>query len=122
MPQRDPQIPLRHRLDHAREALALTQGKSEAEVLADRVLCLALIRLLEVIGEAANRVPAPERLQHPGIPWRQIVSLRHRLIHGYDTVNMQILWQIIVSDLPPLVTALEAALPPTGMSDSSPAR
>jgi uncharacterized protein with HEPN domain len=69
MTQRDLQIPLRHMLDHAREALTLTQGKSEAEVLADRVLCLALIRLLEVIGEAANRVPAPERLQHPGIPW-----------------------------------------------------
>jgi uncharacterized protein with HEPN domain len=52
-------------VDHAREALTLTQGKSEAEVLADRVLCLALIRLLEVIGEAANRVPAPERLHTP---------------------------------------------------------
>lgn len=119
MTRRDPNVPLRHMLDHAREAVALTRGKTEAEVAAGRVLSLALVRLLEIIGEAANRVAPQARGLHPDIPWRQIVSLRHRLIHGYDTVNFAILWQIITTDLPPLITILEAILHPqdTGLVD-----
>ena len=56
---------------------------------------LALVRLLEVVGEAASRVPVDERSQYPQIPWSQIVALRNRLIHGYDSVDFDILWQIL---------------------------
>jgi uncharacterized protein with HEPN domain len=70
---------------------------------ADRPLNLSLVRLLEIVGEATNRVPPRERAKYPGIPWAQIVGLRNRLIHGYDNVDFDILWQIVTEDLPPLI-------------------
>ena len=94
-------------LDHAREAVSLVQGKNRADLDQDRLLNLALVRLLEIIGEAANRVPKEDQLRHPQIPWSQIVSLRNRLIQGYDSVDFDILWQIVTHDLPSLISALE---------------
>lgn len=69
-------------LDHAQEAMALVQGKTRADLDTDRLLNLALVRLLEIIGETANRIPEEEQARRPEIPWLQIVSLRNRLIHG----------------------------------------
>jgi uncharacterized protein with HEPN domain len=104
-------VRLRHMLDHAREAVAMVSGKTREDLDIDRKLNLALVRLLEIIGEAASRTPADERAQYPQIPWGQIVGLRNRLIHGYDAVDFDILWQIIQCDLPPLIAALEHIVP-----------
>lgn len=109
-------IRLRQMLDHAREAIAFTAGKTLSDVVDDRVLSLALVRLLEVIGKAAGRVSVETRGQHPEIPWSQIIALRNRRIHGYDSVDMTIVWQVIRVDLPPLILALEPIASPT--SDS----
>lgn len=68
------------------------------------------MRLLEIIGEAANRVPRDEQATYPHLPWPQLVGLRNRLIHGYDAVDFDILWQIIRRDIPPLIADLEAIL------------
>ena len=100
---------LRHMLVHAREVVELTHEKTRADLDSDRVLSLALARLLEIIGEAAGRVPVQERSQHPDIPWPEIVGLRNRLIHGYDSVDNDILWRIISRDIPDLVQKLETA-------------
>lgn len=86
MTQRDPNVTLRQMLSYAREAQTLSTGKTRADLDDDRMLDLALTRLLEIIGEAANRVPPDIQAQYPAIPWAQIVSLRNRLIHGYDAV------------------------------------
>ena len=110
MSERREAIPLLHMLDHAREAMILGRGRTRADLDNDRLLELALVRLLEIVGEAANRVPQGVRAICPDIPWPQIVALRNRLIHGYDAVDLDILWQIVVQDLPPLVTALEGIL------------
>ncbi len=99
---------LRHMLESAREALGLIRDKSRRDLDTERILSLALVRLLEVIGEAASRVSNPTRLESSDIPWAQIVSLRNRLIHGYDEVDMDVLWEIIADDLPPLIARLEA--------------
>jgi uncharacterized protein with HEPN domain len=58
-------------------------------------------------------MPEDERAPYPEIPWQHIISLRNRLIHGYDSVDFDILWQIVVQDLPPLIATLERTLPPT---------
>lgn len=100
---------VRHMLDHAREAIALIRGRSREGLVADRVVSLALVRLLEIIGEAAGRVSAGFQRKHATVPWSQIVSLRNRLIHGYDSVDMDILWEILSRDLPALIEALESA-------------
>lgn len=97
--------------DHAREAVALIQDRSQAELDSDRLLGLALVRLMEIIGEAANRVSVEYQFHHPSIPWSQIISLRNRLIHGYDSVDMAILWQVLKQDLPALIRELENLVP-----------
>lgn len=73
-------------------------------------LNLALVRLMEVVGEAATRVPEEFRARHPQVPWRDVADLRNRLIHGYDTVDFDRLWAIIRQDIPPLIDQLEAVL------------
>ena len=110
MPRRDPVILYQHMLDHAQEAVGLVQGKTRADLDTDRLLNLALVRLLEIIGEAAHRIPADEQAHHPEIPWTQVISLRNRLIHGYDSVDFDILWQIVTYDLEPLIAQLEAVI------------
>jgi uncharacterized protein with HEPN domain len=110
MSRHEGDIRLRHMLDHAREAVAMASGRTRGELDTDRQLNLSLVRLLEIVGEAAGRVPAKERGGHPDIPWPEIVGLRNRLIHGYDSVDFDILWQIVSDDLPPLIVALEKAL------------
>ena len=112
MPQHDDAIGLRHMLDHAREAAALVQNTTRDDLHANRVLSLALVRLLEIVGEAATRVSEELRTRHPQIAWRQIISLRNRLIHGYDAVDLDILWQILHEDIPPLITDLERLVSP----------
>jgi uncharacterized protein with HEPN domain len=95
-------------LAYAQEAVALVQGKTRADLDTERLFNLALVRLLEIIGEAANRITRDEQQNHPEIPWAEIVGLRNRLIHGYDAVDFDILWQIVSEDLPPLIVKLEA--------------
>lgn len=110
MTRHDDTVPLRHMLDHAREALELGQGKSAEDVEGDRVLNLALVRLLEIIGEAATRVTENTRSQQEAIPWREIIAMRNRVIHGYDSVDFRVLVDVIRHDLPPLIETLEAML------------
>jgi uncharacterized protein with HEPN domain len=105
-------VRLCHMLDHAVEAVEMAQGKKRADLDTDRKLNLALVRLLEIIGEAASRFPKQECARYPGVPWSEIVSLRNRLIHGYDTVDFDILWQIVTKDLPVLIEELKRIIPP----------
>lgn len=90
----------------------MARGQVRADLDSDRKLNLSLVRLLEIIGEAANRIPVHDRAKYPQIPWPQLVSLRNRLIHGYDSVDFDILWQIVTQDLPALVDELEKIVPP----------
>jgi uncharacterized protein with HEPN domain len=110
MSQRNTNVSLRHMLDHALEAVAMTKGKTRADLDKDRQLNLALVRLLEIIGEAASRIPKEEQAHSTDISWSEIVSLRNRLIHGYDTVDFDILWQIVKQDLPGLIESLKKIL------------
>ena len=98
-------------LDHSREAVAMVRGKSRADLDTDRQLNLSLVRLLEIVGEAASRIPKEDRTRYRGIPWPDIVGLRNRLIHGYDRVDFDILWQIVTKDLPALIVTLEKIIP-----------
>jgi uncharacterized protein with HEPN domain len=107
MPLRDDQATLRQMLAHAREALGLVAGKRRADLDHERVLALALIQLLQIVGEAAGRVSPAFCDSHPQIPWSQIVSLRNRLIHGYDVIDLDIVWSILLTDVPNLITELE---------------
>ncbi len=92
--------------------LALVRGRKRADLDTDRALNLQVVRLLEIVGEAAGGVTQDERSKRPGIPWARIVGLRNRLVHEYDAVDFDIVWQIVTDDIPPLVKELEKIVPP----------
>jgi len=94
-------------LDYARQSVAMARGRQRSDLESDDMLQLALTRLVEIIGEAASRVSKPTREIHRDIPWSDIVSMRNRLIHGYDVVDLNILWDTLAIDLPTLIAALE---------------
>lgn len=114
MSRRDPQIRLQHMLEYAREAVTLMRGKSRADLDIDRALGLATLRCLEIVGEAAYHVPEAIRQQHASIPWLAIIGTRHRLVHGYDLVDYDIIWSTITQDLPALITELEKIVSTAG--------
>ena len=100
-------VRLHHMLDYAREAVALVRGKRQVHLEDSRVLQLALVRLIEIVGEAASRVSKETQAQRHQIAWAQIIGMRNRLIHGYDFVDTDILWQTVKEDLPELIKLLE---------------
>ena len=116
MPDRDA-ARMRHMLEHAREVMELLAGRTRQDLDQDRLLSLALTRLLEIVGEAAGRVSPEAMARLPEVPWQEIVSLRNRLIHGYDAVDHDILWNIAHDDLPFLTAQLEPYLQERDIQD-----
>ncbi|HAF70682.1 MAG: Nucleotidyltransferase [Acetothermia bacterium 64_32] len=80
------------------------------DFLADNKTQDAVVRNLEIIGEAARHIPQDVQSQHPGIPWAQLIGLRNRLIHGYFVVDYEIVWDIVKNELPGLKRKLAAIL------------
>jgi len=111
MAKHDPLVRLKHMLDYAREAVEMAEGKRADDLDLDRKLALALTHLVELIGEAASQVPQEIRNKYPQIPWPKIISMRNRLIHGYDFVDYGILRDTVAEDLPSLIRELENILP-----------
>jgi uncharacterized protein with HEPN domain len=97
-------------LDHAKEAVDLLAGKERIDLASSRVLELALVRLVEIVGEAANRLSTENQFRYPSIPWKAIVGMRNRLIHGYDAIDLDVLWDTVKVDLPQLIDELEQIL------------
>jgi uncharacterized protein with HEPN domain len=124
MSKHDPQETLRQILDFCAEARGHFAGKTQAEFAADLLLQRTGERLIELIGEAASRLPEPLLQRHPEIPWDQIIGMRHRLIHGYDALDYDIVWEVIEKELEPLAQQVEATLlaefPPPAPPGSDP--
>ncbi len=108
--RRDDAIRLRHMRDAAREALDFVHGRTRAALEHDRMLVLALVKAIEIIGEAAYQVAPATRAHVPHVPWDDIIGMRHRLVHAYFDINLDILWNTVQHDLPPLLAALERLL------------
>lgn len=111
MSKTDDTVRLHHMLDAARKAIELTSMCERIDLDKDEKLALAVVRLLEILGEAAKNVSEQCRQAHPSVPWRQIAGARDRLIHGYFDVDLDIVWKIVSADLPSLVNQLEKTLP-----------
>ena len=110
MSRRDPMVAVQQMRDHGKEAMELAEGRRRADLDLDRMFELAMVRLLEVLGEATRRVPDEFRARYPHVPWRQTTDLRNVLIHEYDTVEFDALWRIVQEHLPPLVPQLQAII------------
>ncbi|HEV2147663.1 MAG TPA: DUF86 domain-containing protein [Longimicrobiaceae bacterium] len=103
-------VRLQHMLDATRKALEFTRDRSRPDLDRDEMLALALVRLLEIVGEAAKNVTRPTRELAPRVPWRQVAGTRDRLTHGYFDVDLDIVWTIVQRDLPTLRAELEGLL------------
>lgn len=103
-------VRLRHMLDAAVKAVGYARDKSREDLERDDMLSLAIVRLLEIIGEAARSVSQEVRAANPTIPWKQISGTRDRLIHGYFNVDLDVVWSILTTDLPKLVAELRAII------------
>ena len=108
--QRDDRIRLQHMLDGAREALSFAEGKRREELDEDRLLVLGLVKAIEIIGEAAYQVSESTRADVPGVPWEDIIGMRHRLVHASFDINLDVLWRTVLDDLPPLIAPLQSVL------------
>lgn len=111
MPQREDAVRLNHMLDAAREAVSFVRGKQRSDLEGDRKLVLSLVRLVEIIGEAATQVTKELQETHTEIPWALIIGMRNRLIHAYFDVDIDRVWDTVKEDLPPLIVQLEKIVP-----------
>ena len=100
-------IRLQHMLDYAREARVFATGHKQTDLHHDRALMHILIRLVEVIGEAASKVSRETRDQLPQFEWQDIIGMRNKLIHVYHNINLYVLWDTVDKDLPELIEKLE---------------
>ncbi len=115
LPDRDDGLYLRDMVEFCERVTAYSAGHDQASLLADRMRYDAVLRNLELIGEAATRVPENLRQLAPEIAWRQIVGTRNRLAHAYLGIEPETIWLIVSESVPTLLTQLRAmlaALPP----------
>jgi uncharacterized protein with HEPN domain len=100
-------VTLRQMLTYVREAIDIAARTTRTDLGTEIVLTRSLVHTLEMIGEAARRVTAEDRARYPAVPWQDVVDLRNRLIHGYDQVDYDTVWQIVLDDLPKVAAELE---------------
>jgi uncharacterized protein with HEPN domain len=110
MPQDKDRVRIQHMLDAAERINAFTADVSKEQFQEDEKLNLAIIRLFEILGEAANNISDELHEEHNDIPWREIAGVRNRLIHGYFDVDLNIVWEIIKQDIPILISNLKYIL------------
>jgi uncharacterized protein with HEPN domain len=108
--QREDRVRLRHMLDAAQSAVRHARERERGDLDSDELARHGLVRLIEIVGEAAARVSPGARVELPAIPWPAIVGMRNRLIHGYHDVNLDLVWATLTDDLPPLIAELERFL------------
>ncbi|MEE9295703.1 MAG: DUF86 domain-containing protein [Phycisphaerae bacterium] len=115
---KDDTVYVGHMLDNARKTRSLLGDRGRAAYDADETLRLALAHLLQVVGGAARRISDAFRDQHSDIPWKGIIGMRHKVVHDYMDVDVDIVWDTVTHELPPLIARLEAILPTTGSGQS----
>ena len=110
MSRRDDSLLLQDMLAAARDACSFISGRSKEDLSHDKQLKLALLKTVEMIGEAASRVRQEIRTKYPSLPWQDMVGMRNRLIHVYFDIDLSLLWATVKDDLPRLIRELEIIL------------
>ncbi len=106
MPPESDIIRIRHMVEAAQSALTFAAGRSRQDLDTDRMLLMAILRAVEIVGEAAISVTVDTRELLPDIPWTSIIGMRHRLVHAYFDIDAAVVWATVREDLEPLVVRL----------------
>ncbi len=108
---KDDWVYVAHMLDMSKQALEIVSNKTRSDFDEDIVLRLALTHLVQVIGEAAQRVSKEFQQDHAQIPWREITGMRNRIVHDYLNVDEDVVWQVVRGDLPELAKIIQGVIP-----------
>ena len=98
---------LLHMLDAAYKAIGFVANRTFQDLENDEILALALVKAIEIVGEAASRVSPEYQAKYPQIPWSAMMGMGNRLVHAYFEINLRILWQTTQEDLPLLIDELK---------------
>jgi uncharacterized protein with HEPN domain len=108
--KRDPRVYLDDILDAMNKAEMFVAGMSYEQFENDLRTHYAVTRALEIVGEATRRLADSFREQYPDVPWRDMAGMRDRIIHGYDNVNLRIVWDVVKQDIPQVRPLIEQIL------------
>ena len=100
-------IRIQHITDAIDEALTFTSGVTKDEFSNNRMLILSVIKEIEIIGEASSKITEETKLKYKNVPWKDIVGMRNRLIHGYFDVDIELVWNTVQNHLPQLQSLLK---------------
>ena len=103
-------IRLLHMVEASQAAMRFVASRQRADLQTDQMLLFAVIRAIEVVGEAANKVSEEVRAANPNIPWKAIVGMRNRLIHAYFDVDTDMVWETLQLEIPAVLNDLEMLL------------
>jgi uncharacterized protein with HEPN domain len=106
----DDRVRLRHIADALSAAIRFTEHRSREDLDRDQMLAFALLHAIQIVGEAATKISAEFRDEHPQIPWALITGMRHRLVHAYFDVNRDILWATVTDAVPELLAQIDGLL------------
>jgi uncharacterized protein with HEPN domain len=107
---RDDRLTLELMLDSARRLRSLARERGASAFAADDVVQLAVLHLIQRLGEGASRLSADFRAGHPEFPWGEMIGMRNRIVHGYDDLDPDMTWRVATDDIEPVIAALERAL------------
>lgn len=100
MSKRETQILLEDILENINNIEEFIKGLDKEKFINNKMATAAVVRCLEIIGEATKNIPDNYRINHPEISWRDMAGLRDVVIHGYFSVDLDIIWEIVTKDLP----------------------
>jgi uncharacterized protein with HEPN domain len=103
-------IRIEHMLDACQSVARFIAGRQRANLDEDEMLRFALVRAIEIIGEAASKVSSDGRQLMPAVPWREAVGIRNRLVHAYFDIDLDVLWETATMAIPALSVQLETIL------------
>ncbi|GAB4177095.1 MAG: DUF86 domain-containing protein [Rhodocyclaceae bacterium] len=95
-------------IEAAEDAIRFVSGRARADLDHDRMLLFAVVRAIEIIGEAASRISPETRAAHAGIPWPAIIGMRNRLVHAYFEIDTSVVWIAVTQEVPALLVQLES--------------
>ena len=107
MSKRNPQLLLEDMLLSMEKITSYIGTMDKDSFVKDARTVDAVVRNLEIIGEAASRIPEDFKTIHPQIPWRRVVGLRNRVLHEYFGVDLEIVWSVVTQDLPPMKSGVK---------------
>lgn len=101
-------IRLLHMVEASQTAMQFVSNRTRDDLQTDQMLSFAVVRAIEVLGEAANKVSEDVRLANPDIPWKAIVGMRNRLIHAYFDIDTDMVWETVQVEIPAILPYLQA--------------